>query len=701
MRELISKEQDEGGKAVKRWLTVIGIAVMLVFTDVFPSFAKTEQSYIVGNDGVQQKIPLAYEVSESLVSFPVSPDTLSEAQDICTDSKDRLYILDSGNSRVLVMSSKGEFIKEIKLKGKNKLSGPQGIFVDADGKIYIADTENGRILVLNVSGKVLHELTQPKDKLYDREYPFKPIKVGVNSLGQIYAINKNDYHGFCILNADNQFKGYFAATRLQKNATEEWIKKFASQSQKEQLGKTIPAQHTNFQIAEDGSIYVTTANVESEQMKRLSAVGTNFYPFTGSFGDKTEDYFQKLQDKKNTTQKFVDVTADGNEIVSILDNTTGRIYQYDNAGVLLAVFGGSGNWEGRMMNAVAIAQDSKKRIYVLDKVSGSVQCFVPTQYILKVHQALQYHEHGEYKKAKQCWKEILIMSPEYTPAHIGLGKAEMKEKNYTQAMQEYKRADDISGYAQAYAAYLKLQIQEHFLMVALLSIVFVVTLLWLVAGLKRKADEVRRPDRMLHEGQHIALLALIAPWEAFRLIIYDRKRFHWFAPTFILMQAVVLNLLRLFILNFPAQSVSAENINMFTQISEFLLPFVLWTVGFYYVSCIFGGEVRLKETYAAGCYAWTPYVVFVLPVTLLTYLTNNTGTEQFLMNVLRIWVVVLIYLGIKTMNHYTAGQTIGVMLVSVFAALILALVLTLFYLLGNKFLQFLSEVTNECKLYFI
>lgn len=298
MRELISKEQDEGGKAVKRWLTVIGIAVMLVFTDVFPSFAKTEQSYIVGNDGVQQKIPLAYEVSESLVSFPVSPDTLSEAQDICTDSKDRLYILDSGNSRVLVMSSKGEFIKEIKLKGKNKLSGPQGIFVDADGKIYIADTENGRILVLNASGKVLHELTQPKDKLYDREYPFKPIKVGVNSLGQIYAINKNDYHGFCILNADNQFKGYFAATRLQKNATEEWIKKFASQSQKEQLGKTIPAQHTNFQIAEDGSIYVTTANVESEQMKRLSAVGTNFYPFTGSFGDKTEDYFQKLQDKK-------------------------------------------------------------------------------------------------------------------------------------------------------------------------------------------------------------------------------------------------------------------------------------------------------------------------------------------------------------------------------------------------------------------
>ena len=686
---------------MKRWLVGLGIVMLMVFTEVFPSFAKTEQSYVVGSDGSQQKIPLAYEVSDSRVSFPVTPDNLSEAEDLCVDKKDRLYILDSGNSRVLVLSPKGKFIKQICLKGKYKLSDPQGIFVDEIGQIYIADTGNGRVLLLDAAGKVLQTLTQPEDALYDKDYPFKPIKVGVNSLGQIYAINKNDYHGFCILNPDNEFKGYFAATRLQKNVLDEWIRKFASQSQKEQLGKTIPAQHTNFQIAEDGSIYVTTANVDAEQMKRLSAVGTNFYPYTGSFGDQTEDYFQKLQEKDDNKAKFADVAADKDEIVSLLDNTTGRIYQYDNSGVLLAVFGGSGNWEGHMMNAVAMAQDSKGRIYVLDKASGNVQCFEPTQYIEKVHQALRYHGHGDYKKAKKCWKEILALSPEYAPAHIGLGKAQMKEKHYAEAMQEYKRAGDTSGYAQAYSQYLKVQVQNHFLVVALAVIVFLITAGWLVAGLKRKADEARRPDRMLHEGRHIALLSLFAPWDAFRMILYDRKKFNWFTPTLILVLAVSFSILRLFLLNYPAQSIATEDIQLFTQVSEFILPFALWTFGFYYVSCIFGGEVKLKEAYAACCYAWTPYVVLILPVSLLTYITNSTGMEQFLVIVLEIWMVVLLYLGIKTMNHYTVGQTIGVMLASVFAALILALVLTLFYLLGNKLFHFVSEVISECKLYFM
>lgn len=688
---------------MRKTLIRLGIAMFLLFLQVMPCFAKTEQSYVVDAEGDRQVIPLAYSVSKMMVSFSATPDTLSEPQDICTDTEDCLYILDSGNGRVIKISPEGELLKEICPKGKNALSDSRGIFVDEKGSIYIADTGNSRVVVMDQKGRVKYTLTQPDDPLYDTDYPFEPIKVGVNSLGQIYVINNRDYHGFCILNPDNEFKGYFAATRLEKNVLKEWISKFASESQKEQMGKTIPAQHTNFLIADDGSIYVTTANVDSAQMKRMSSVGNNFYPYTGSFGDNTIDYLMILQDKEDSEKNFVDVTVDDTGIVSILDNTTGRIYQYDDSGVMLFAFGGSGNWGGRMMDAAAMAQDSQKRIYVLDRASGSIQCFEPTDFTKTVHRALSLHNSGKYNEASELWKEILVTAPNYPPAHVGLGKTETKEKNYEAAMNDYKLAGDKTGYSDAFSKYLKEAIQNNFIKIVLVVIILIVTLIWLISELKRRADYAKRPDVMLHQGRHIALLSLFAPWDAFSLIKFDRKKFRWFAPTLILVLAVTFNVLRLFVLNYPFQNMKLEDISLLSQISGFIIPFFLWVFGFYYVSCIFGGEVRLREVYAATCYALMPYVVFTVPLALLTNLMGSGSYDyiQFATMVIWIWVVLLIFFGIKTMNHYTVVQTIGTMIVSVFAALLLAIVITLLYLLGIKLIDFVSEVISECKLYLI
>lgn len=685
---------------MRKRLIQIGIAICLLVVEVIPCSAKTEQSYVM-NKGRRQEIPLAYAVSETMVSFPTTPETLSEPQDICTDAKDCLYILDSGNGRVIKMSREGEFLKEIRPVGKNALSEPQGIFVDENEKIYIADTGNHRIVVMDQDGDVEYILTQPKDPLYDADYPFEPIKVGVNSLGQIYAINNLDYHGFCILNVDNEFKGYFAATRLERNVLKEWISKFASESQKEQMGKTIPAQHTNFLIADDGSIYVTTANVDTAQMKRMSSVGSNFYPYTGDFGDHTTDYLMLLQEKDSSETCFVDVAADCTGIVSILDNTSGRIYQYDDSGVMLFVFGGSGNWSGRMMDAAAMAQDSRKRIYVLDRGSGSVQCFEPTDFAKTVHKALSLHNSGKYSEASKIWKKILVAAPNYPPAHVGMGKNEVKEKKYAAAMNDYRLAGDKAGYSEAFSKYLKDAIQRNFPKIVLMVIVLGVTLIWLAAGLKRKADYAKRPDIMLHQGRHIALLSLFAPGEAFGLIKYDRKEFRWLAPTLILMLSAGFYVLRPFVLSYPFQSVELDEISLLAQISSFIIPFLLWVFGFYYVSCIFGGEVRLREVYAATCYALMPYAVFALPLSMLTNLMgiDSYGLIRFAASVIWMWVVLLVFLGIKNMNHYTVSQTIGTMTVSVFAALLLAIILTLLYLLGVKLIDFVSEVVNECKLY--
>lgn len=677
--------------------------VMLVNSFCISCDAKTEQSYVIDADGEQQIIPLTYDVTDIMLSFQTSPDALFEASDICVDSKDNLYVLDAGNSRILVINEQGKLINEVKLTGKEALSEAQGIFVDEQDKIYIADTGNRRVQVLDAQGEVLYVLTQPEDPLYDKDYPFEPIKVGVNTLGQVYAINNLDYHGFCILDSDNEFKGYFAATRLEKNAVRDLIKKYASESQKEQMGKEIPAQHSNFIFAEDGSIYVTTQNVETTQLKHLSTVGNNFYPYTGAFGDDTSDYLMKLQGKEESEQKFVDVSVDSEGIVSLLDNATGRIYQYDASGNMLLVFGGTGSWKGRMMNAVAMAQDSKGRIYVLDQTMGSIQRFEPTDFTNMVHQALKLHQSGEYEEAGNLWQQILKIAPDYPTAHIGLGKTRVKQKNYIDAMSEYKLAGDKSGYSEAFSKYLKNMIQENFLGIVAVIVILIVMLVQIYRFLKEYAQLYRASEKEYHKGKHISLLTFFAPTEAFPLIKYDRDNFDVKMPTMIACTAIVFAIVKLLILHYPFAEQNVEDIMLMKEIFSFVIPLALWIWGLYYVTCIFHGEVRLREVYAATCYSLLPYVVLTIPLALVTNIMSGAEMSYvfFFEKIIWVWVVLLIYISIKTMNHYTSGQTILVMLVSILAVLLLAVIMALIYLLGAKVVNFVIEVVEECKLNFI
>jgi sugar lactone lactonase YvrE len=439
------------------------LLLSLSFLSATAGAESTVQSYIINLEGRRQPIPLCYSVVKTYSYFNLAVDTLSAPTDIFIDDKDILYILDAGNDRIIKLSPDGEVMKEYVPEGNDKLSNPNGIYVDADENMYIADTDNSRVIVFDRDGKAIKQFIQPDSLLYDAAYPFRPIKIYVDNLGQLYVINDLDYHGFTILDADNNFKGYLGAARLSASLTEKIINMIASQAQKDQLGKRVPPMHTNFTITPDGSIYTTTANVSSEQLKRFSPVGNNFYPNKGAFGDLTTDYLMTKFGKEMKQPKFVDVCVDDNDIVSIIDNLSGRIYQYDQDGLMIASFGGTGNWEGRFMNAVAMNIDSQGQLYVLDQNLGTIQVFKPTKFIDTVNEALGLYNNGKYSEAQVLWKDILTIDSAYPIAHIGVGKAELKQKNYYTAMVEYKKAGNKYGYSQAYVLYLRTLVQKYFI----------------------------------------------------------------------------------------------------------------------------------------------------------------------------------------------------------------------------------------------
>jgi DNA-binding beta-propeller fold protein YncE len=68
-------------------------------------------------------------------------------------SGDRLYIADTGNTRVVVTDLDGNFLQQIGSKGNaaGQLQEPIGLGVDAQNRLYVGDTWNARIQLFQIT----------------------------------------------------------------------------------------------------------------------------------------------------------------------------------------------------------------------------------------------------------------------------------------------------------------------------------------------------------------------------------------------------------------------------------------------------------------------------------------------------------------------------------------------------------------------
>ena len=66
----------------------------------------------------------------------------------------RVYVTDTGNSRIEKFTRNGRFLRAwgSKGSGRGQFNQPQGIAVDADGRVYVADDDNGRIEKFTAGG---------------------------------------------------------------------------------------------------------------------------------------------------------------------------------------------------------------------------------------------------------------------------------------------------------------------------------------------------------------------------------------------------------------------------------------------------------------------------------------------------------------------------------------------------------------------
>ncbi|GAE07085.1 hypothetical protein [Paenibacillus sp. JCM 10914] len=384
-------------------------------------------------------------------------------EDIFINDNDSIYIVDSGSNRVVLLDKDHQLIRVIgDEEGPGQLNGPKGVFVKDDGTVYVADTQNRRIAIFDHDGTFVQEIASLSSPLLGSNFLFSPAKLVVDKRDYMIVANDGTSSGLLQIDPSGNFKGYFGANMVEFSWSRFFIRLFATDEQKAQLASVRPQEFSNLHQDTEGFIWTTTLGVEYNQIKRLSAVGVDTYNPDWTQEHNRKKFGDTFSVGSFDAASFVDISVDDKGVVTGLDLSTGKAFQYDKVRSLLFVFGGIGDQNGLFKTPVAIDQTSDGSIYIVDKTRNRIDRFRTTPFGDLVHEASALFVDGRYQEAKEPWGRVLELNSNYDLAYSGIGKALEKEERWKEAMEYHKLSRVQYNYSQALKEYRKEWLRENF-----------------------------------------------------------------------------------------------------------------------------------------------------------------------------------------------------------------------------------------------
>lgn len=457
------------------------LAVLLV--SQASAFNYWDNGYILAPDGkTRMAMPKPYTCEQVISNVQGSElATLNNPQDLYLAPNGDYYIADTGNARIVRLNSNFEYVAEYNAGGT--LTTPEGIFVTDEGDMYIADSTGSRIAHLDPNGEWVEDFVMPESDLLYNVTSFSPTKVAINPINNyIYVVQGKQ---FMSIDAKNTFKGYIGANKVGFDLLYFLMRTFATDEQKDQMKQVEPEVYYNFCIANGGKIYTAGAE-DSKRIGVINTVGKNTYP-SGTYGESIYE-----DDGREYEPVFVDICADENEFVTVIEKNTQCIYQYDKKGNLICVFGGAGNTAGyfNLPSAMVYAGDGK--LVTLDSALGRLQVFEPTEFILTVHKAIIAYHEGKYDESLALWTEIKESNASYTLAREFIGNIRMKKGEYASVLADFKQSENRVSYGKAFEELRYDFIQQYFYIILVALVVLIVALVLGVKALNKYVRKIKK-----------------------------------------------------------------------------------------------------------------------------------------------------------------------------------------------------------------
>lgn len=474
---------------MKKNLSVLRIEQVLIFIFTVLLFAGScqkvyayddqsgDQSYVYNEYGYNVRIPDAYEYKEAYSLKEITGVAVTSLTDMFVREDGQIYVVDSEAGTIFCISKNMELLdtfSEFTLQNgeKTNLKRPNGVFASKE-LIYVADTGNSRILISDFKGNVQLIIEKPENILGTDLSSFLPTNVVVDSAGRISIIAKNINTGIMQFSAEGSFMGYIGAPKVQMDAFTKMLRKFSTDAQKAKMQTYVPTEYNNIKIDDKNFIwgtissykvkdFITAINTKTKKfdgkvtpIKKLNTMGSDVLRRKGVFAPLGDLMFME------TPSKIIDVGLGPNQVYSMLDSTKGRIFTYNNDGILLYAFGNKGTKKGNTQNAIAIDYIDDE-IVVLDAGLNQLIRYQPTAYGKLLIDAEGYYEEGEYEEANKMWEQVVELNSNFAYAYIGLGNAKYSTENYNEAMEYFEYANDRNDYSKAKEKLRKQKTQDIF-----------------------------------------------------------------------------------------------------------------------------------------------------------------------------------------------------------------------------------------------
>ncbi|MBE1445000.1 SMP-30/gluconolactonase/LRE family protein [Paenibacillus sp. OAS669] len=633
---------------------------------------------------------------------------LVQPKGIFIDTKDNIYIADTGNNRIVHLDENGNFKRIIDVK-ENPLKKPEGVFIDKNGDIYVADTGNKRVLRLDSNGKMIREFKRPDSKFLPESFKYDPIKVAVDKRGFLYIATLGGYQGLLQLDPEGNFQSFFGANKTEFSVMDALKRMLYTREMYLREISKLPGSVSSVTIDQNGFIYTVTKEVTNGQIKKLNIAGKDLLATkndTSATGDAVKTFGEvRFPSRDKLTPKLNDLTVDRNGNITAIDSTLKYVNQYDANGNLLFFWSGDTTASSSKLGVVktpsAIASNSKNHLYILDEENNVVQVFRLSEFGELVHKANQLTQEGRYEESEKPWQEVLRLNAYYTPAMLGLAKAAYKKGDFERAEKLFYDAGQIQGYSDSFWQIRLMWFQRNFGLLMNIVIIFGVGYL-LFERLTRKSgfrkkwrNRQRTRIPLLVQLKH-SFYILKHPIDGFSAIRYEGKGGFASSTIMLLLALVSFCIYRAFT-NFTFNPSVVLEINLITVFIQFMVLWVGWIVSNYLISTIYRGEGRFRDVAFGSTYALFPIALVGLPLTLLSNVMtlSESAIYSFLQIAMMIWVGLLMFWKVQSMQNYSVGETVMNIFLSLVTMTILGVLIFITFGLSSEMKDFFYSIYQE------
>ena len=680
-----------------------------------PALAVTERSgaYETYNYSFEDNSELAsaaaYVPVRTIRASDLGLEAFRTLSDLYVDEESgAVYLADTDNSRIIRTDLDFRQAEVFTEADGTPFAQPRGVYVQS-GALYVADTGNRRVVKLDaVTGETLAAYGKPDSPQFSQGVDFKPQKVVVTEQGEISIVCEGIYEGLVTIDQTGEFQGYSGTIPVKPSLWDLFWRLLSTREQLKSMSSFLPVTYINIDLDEKGFIMATSQAEQStmaNSVQRLNPGGNDV--LINNSGQKLVGDSGNLYDGRATGVSVLqDVACLPGGMFACVDVRRSKIYLYDDEGEMLFAFGGLGGQEGNI--AVPTAVDSKGfTLYVADSSLGQITVYEPTAYGRCLIQGILDYNNSDYAASKANFTEAFRYNTNCELAYLGIGRAQMREGLYKDAMASFRLAANRTYYSRALEQYRAEVLDESF--TAIFAVIALVLLVLVAAPIVKKlrrnapakAQETWEPKSrlgrfldQLMEDIDFAFYCMLHPFKGFHELRYEGQG-SVLGGTVILMLYIVLAVLRATLSGFLYGG--SADINPFMTAGSVFLPILLFVLANWCITTLMEGEGRMGDIYKGVCYALMP---MALGQVLLLVLSNVLTLEEgAIYNVIfyGLWVytIFLLLAGNMLAHGFTMGRTVAAAIVTVLAMAIIVFLLYLFFNLLFEVGGFVMQIYRE------